>query len=557
MKITSITVKKEEISIAVSGAQEGGTYFVDVLVPVVCGNPDADWSPARIVAHCEPVCHDMSVSVPRFCGEYDCIICAFEVSDGKDKLKGVRYVTEIDEKVPEYDMPYPKKTIKALMQECTVEEIDLLGIQQASISVNQAMMMTLSPAGAIEYTYNGRSYYFKKDVVEKLDAHLRAFAERGVMCVMRYINSPFFWPWEETADDDLVDIILHPDHDNDSPTAHMSAFNVRTEQGIDYFCACTEFLVERYAREDQKYGCCLSYEMGNEVDSHSIWNNAGEMTCEQFISEYTTVIRLAWLLASKHYANFRVHTSFDQCFGAAHNPLKPKGFFAVRKGIEAIAAQCAADGDFPWNVAFHPYPEKYLSHPDFYHDRGPKFSFETKKITFKNIEVMPAFLAQQHLLYKGQPRRIILPEQGFNTRDGEPYTEYEAAHGYCLAYLKIRNLPTIDMFLHYSYMDNPWEFGLNLGIRRFRGYDEKGGQIAGEPKPIYWVLRDMDTPAEAGRIRAARDFIGPELFDRLLDPPEITEALDHSRKGLKGKRKNKRSKIAKEKKEQNAVNFDA
>ena len=40
----------------------------------------------------------------------------------------------------------------------------------------------------------------------------------------------------------------------------------------------------------------------------------------------------------------------------------------------------------------------------------------------------------------------------------------------------------------------------------------------GEPKPIYYVIKDMDTPAEAKRIEEARAFIGPELFDALLNP---------------------------------------
>ena len=126
----------------------------------------------------------------------------------------------------------------------------------------------------------------------------------------------------------------------------------------------------------------------------------------------------------------------------------------------------------------------------------------------------------------------MFPEQGFNSRDGEPFTELEGAHGYCLAYLKIRNQPTIDMFLHHSYMDNPWEFGLNLGVRRFSGFDENGKQVPGEPKPIYYVMRDMDTPAEEQRVQEARAFIGPMLFDRMLNPPRVTEDLDHTKDGL-------------------------
>jgi hypothetical protein len=538
MNIQSITVNKTEIRIDICCATKGQSFRVLSRVPVVCGVPNAAFTPGRVVAQYDVVYGDSYLGIPRFSGQYDYIICSFEVYLSEVRVEGICYVTEIDPAMPQCSAPYPHKSIKAL--DCSLEDVDILGISQAAMSINQATAMTLSPNNAIEFLYNGKPYYFKKSIIEDMDKHLRALSEHGVMCVMRYINAPFLGLIKET-EDELVDIILHPSHDNDFPSAYMSAFNVRTEEGLDYFCACTEFFAERYSREDQKYGCCLSFEMGNEVTSQYIWNNAGELTCQQFMVEYTTVMRLAWLLSSKHYANFRIHTSFDQYFTGRHVPAEPKRFYGMRESIDCIAANCATEGDFPWNIAFHPYPEN-LSYPDFYHDREPSYTFETRRITFKNVEVMPAYLAQEHLLYKGQPRRIILPEQGFNSRTGEPYTEYEAAYGYVLAYLKIRKQPTIDMFLHYSYMDNPWEFGLNLGVRRFGGYDETNKQVAGEPKPIYWVLRDMDTPAEAGRIEAAREFIGSMLFDRILNPPQVVASVDHSKDGLTIMRANDRKK---------------
>lgn len=530
MKITTITVRKDTIDLEICCAETGDKFAVAARVPVVCGDPDAQFTPGRIVAHYQAVYGAGELSIPRHAGDYDQIICAFEVFYEGKRVEGVCYVTEIDSAVPEYNFSYPKCNLKALNSDTLLEDVDRLGIAQTSSGPNQAELMAMYPsANTIEYSYNGKPYYFKKDVVERMDAALIPFGQRGIPCVMRYINASFLIG--DRADSEIVAIIQHPAYDYDFPAAYIGAFNLRTEQGLDYYCACTEFLVERYAREDRKYGWCLSYEVGNEVTSQYIWSNAGEMTCEQFMLEYTSAMRLAWLLASKHYANFRIHTSFDQYFNGRHVPEQPKRFYGMKECIDCIAENGARDGDFPWNIATHPYPEN-LNYPDFYHDREPNFTFATRRITFKNIEVMPAYLAQERLLYKGQPRRIIFPEQGFGSREGEPYTELEGAHGYCLAYLKIRNQPTIDMFLHHSYMDNPWEFGLNLGVRRFGGNDEHGKQVPGEPKPIYYVMRDMDTPAEEQRIQEARAFIGLLLFDRLLNPPPVTEDLDHSNDGL-------------------------
>lgn len=555
MKLTAITVRKTAIDFEICRARAGDLFEISARVPLVCGDAGAEFTPGRVVAKYTVECGDNGASIPRFSGDYDCIICAFEVYSGGGRVEGVRYVTEIDPSVPECSYPYPHVGIKALS--CIPEDMDFLGISQSGLTPNQSKLMAVRPSeDTIEYIFNGRPYYFKKDVVESMDKFLLEGSKRGVINVMIYHNSSF--SLGEKADDELVDIIQHPAYDFDCPTAYISAFNVRTEQGLDYFCACAEFLAERYSREDQKYGRSLSFVMGNEVTSQYVWNNAGDMTCEQFMLEYTTVMRLAWLLSCKHYANFRVHTSFDRYFNGSHIPSQPTRFYGMKASIECIAAHCRRDGDFPWNIAFHPYPEN-LAYPDFYNDRSPNFTFATDRITFKNVEVMPAFLAQEHLLYKGVPRRIMLTEQGFNSRDGEPFSELQGAHAYCLAYLKIRNQPTIDMFLHHAYIDNPGEFGLNLGIRRFGGYKEDGGLIPGEPKPIYYVMRDMDTPAETQRVGEARAFIGAPLFDRLLNPPPVAPDIDRSKGGLTipGMGAKKRGKKAVPVEDRVQTNFDA
>jgi hypothetical protein len=518
MKINTIIAGKENIRLKTDLTDLPLT--VNVKTPVVCGSPKS--SGGSILGSYTVNAANGEYCIPRMIGAYDCIICRFEADMEGTACEGVNYITEIDPGVSQYNFPYPRKGIKALGVN-DAEEVKTLGLQQSSCGPNIAELMTLNPENAIEYQYNGKPYYFKKSVVERMDRRLKMLADNGVMCVMRYVNTSNL----TSADTEkgITAIVNHPAFDYRSPSAYISAFNLRTEEGLDYFCACTEFLIERYARPDNKYGCCLSFEMGNEVTSQYIWGNAGEMECSEYMYEYTSVMRLAWLLAMKHYANFRIHTSFDQYFQGRHIPEKPRCFYGMRECIDNIQKYCDEEGDFPWNIAFHPYPEN-LSFPDFYHDREPSFTFQTKRITFKNIEVMPAYLDQEHLLYKGCPRRIILPEQGFNSRDGEPYTEWQAAYGYVLAYLKIRKQPTIDMFLHHNYIDGPWEFGLNLGVRRFGGYDADGRELPGEPKPIYWILRDMDTPAEGGRVEAARTFIGPELFDWVLSPPAVTGHIE-------------------------------
>ena len=74
--------------------------------------------------------------------------------------------------------------------------------------------------------------------------------------------------------------------------------------------------------------------------------------------------------------------------------------------------------------------------------------------------------------------------------------------------MKARNMKTVDMFTHHSSVDNPGEFGLNLGLIRHNG----------EPKPDYYAFMAMDTDKEPEYVAKARARIGEDLFDYLLSP---------------------------------------
>ena len=124
-------------------------------------------------------------------------------------------------------------------------------------------------------------------------------------------------------------------------------------------------------------------------------------------------------------------------------------------------------------------------------------------------------------------RRIIFSEQGFNSQSGpmQALTEKMAAAGYVLAYMKARNMKTVDMFTHHATVDNPKEFGLNLGMFR---YDANAPHHMGKAKPIFASFTAMETEKEKEAVQSARSSIGEDLFDFLLDPPLVYGDRDTS-----------------------------
>ncbi len=507
MLITSILVTLNEIVFSLDCAPE--------TVSIREYEPLANVECALLSEH-ETHVKDGKATLARFMGKHDRLYSRFEVYAGETRVSGAQFVTDFDISVPENKNDYPvlptKKTLHG-----TEEDILALGIRQQPININLPnLMTTVKSEDTIDFEHDGKTYYFIKKAVDTVDAHMRESKKLGLVVTMILLNSPRLFG--STGEKALLDKCLHPGFDFDSPDAFISAFNMRSHEGQGYYRAFVEFLCERYTKPDSDMGCVAGAIISNEVDSQYVWGNAGEMDVNDYVSEYNEAMRQAWLAGQKHSKSFRVYVSLDQYWHkTAHNVRFPKRYYSGRDIIDELNRLQTERGEFPWCVAYHPYPED-LRWPDFWHDRAPDFTFSTPKITFKNMEVLEAYLSQPHMLYRGTPRRIIFSEQGFNSHSGalQSLTEKMAEAGYVLAYLKAKNMKTVDMFMHHAYTDNPHEFGLNLGIRRF---DANAPHRAGEKKPIWYSVCDMDTEREQARIEKARAFIGEELFDYLLNPP--------------------------------------
>lgn len=481
--------------------------------------------PGRTLSLTKTEAKDGVITLPRKENANDRIYSRFTVytEDGAE-AEGVCYITDIAGDVPTNTSEYPQPPIiKTLGAPPKLSKE--LNIQQGRLDINLPNIMAAAPEeNTIPYEFNGRTYYFRRTAVEHIDEYMLSVP----ITTMILLNSPkLFGSTQEKA---LLDACVHPNYDWNCPNAYISAFDMETEEGQGYFGAFVEFLVERYTRPDKKYGCAVGAIISNEVNSQYVWGNAGEMPVEEYVREYAQAMRLAWICGRKHCSHFRVYISLDQFWCASNFGPMPLRYYSGRTMIELLNTYATAEGNFDWGVAYHPYPED-LRCPDFWNDRAPDFTFSTPKITFKNMEMLEAFLSQPAFLYRGKARRIVFSEQGFNSQKGalQGLTEKMAAAGYVLAYMKARNMKTVDMLTHHSCVDNPHEFGLNLGIFRH----DPSGKI-GEPKPIFESFMAMDTENEPAAVEKARAFIGEELFDYLLNPPILCAERDTSEDDLFG-----------------------
>ena len=434
------------------------------------------------------------VYIPRNAFGRDGLYLAYELYCGSEKLPGIRYADEFN-MTPENDYPYPSANTKKGLQinSAMIEDAIAIGAKHCAYNICIGDLMRSCPDGCIVFHHDGHDYYFDSEAVASYDCSIKQMSDVGIIVTLILLCTK---KWPLIPPENMCSVLLHPDYVNDREKGGglLSGFNVLTDEGIRYYAAFIAFFAHRYTNPSQDHGRAVGMIISNEVNSHWVWSNSGYKNVEELALEYTTALRVACQASVQVYSNMRIYISLDHFWTGALNTNEKDKYTGSRYLLENVVKNANADGDFNWNVAFHPYPE-VLSYPDFWNDKTATDDNDTYRITFKNLGVLSAFLYREENLYKGRRRRIILSEQGFSSH-WTPESEILQACAYGRAYRAVMEIPEIDSFIYHAHGDNAGEGGnLNLGLWR-RNKDKPGFDA---PKPIYYVFKAIDHCDESGR----------------------------------------------------------
>jgi hypothetical protein len=277
-----------------------------------------------------------------------------------------------------------------------------------------------------------------------------------------------------------------------------------------------DFLAKRYSRPDNRYGRIHHWIMHNEINAGWIWTNAGDKTALLYMDLYHRSMRTAYLIARQYDPNAKVFISLEH-----HWTMKPDAhFYAGKELLELLTLFSRAEGDFDWAVAFHPYPQN-LFDPRVWKDTQVSFTFDTPKITFKNLEVLDAFVKKPSMRFEGKRVRAVhLSEQGLNSRDYTPAELRDQAAGMAFAWNKYKNLDSIEVFHYHNWVDNRHEGGLRIGLRKFP--DDKDDPLG--KKPIWFVYQAMATPQEEEVLAPYKPVVGVRDWGEVRHTDRVTSA---------------------------------
>lgn len=377
-----------------------------------------------------------------------------------------------------YQWPYPPAASKKGLQVELVDDALELGIQHAGLNLNLSQLVNPSPssseAAGPQVEIDGRVFHFHRSYLEGLDRQIKTLSDAGVLVnviVLTYLS----------GDPSVSALMIHPDCVAEPPN-RLGAFNNRTADGRAWLTASLQFLAERWSRTDQQFGRVVGWIVGNEVNSHWWWANMGPVTMEAFSEDYEQVVRLMHTAIRSQSASSRVYVSLEHHWNIRYPAGDETQAFAARGFLEHFSTLVRQRGDFDWHVAFHPYPEN-LFDAAFWEDSTATEDDGTQRITPRNLPVLERFLARPEMQFAGQPRRVILSEQGFHSAPTAE-SELTQAAAYCYAYRLIEAMPTIDAFILHRHIDHPHEGGLNLGLRR-RAAAGEGVEQRYPKKPIW------------------------------------------------------------------------
>jgi len=378
--------------------------------------------------------------------------------------------------------PFPTPPNQKGLQVQMVDDALALGIHHAGINVNlTALYDAKSKPETGEFVFNQK-------YIDSLDRQIKLLSDKGVVVYLILIA----YPSKNPAIDAVV---LHPGHRKDYK---FSVGAVNTTNG--YLNAVMNLLAEHWSGAHPEHGRVWGWIIGNEVNSHFLWNNMGLVPLETAASEYEKAFRIMHTAISRHSQHARTYLSSDHHWTSSMHNVSAQEATPGREFLDTFARLVRERGDFDWNVAWHPYPED-LGNPRAWADKTVTHDDGSNKVTFKNLEVLAKHLDKPEMLFDGKPRRIILSEQGFHTLL-TPEGEKLQAAAYVYAWEKIQTLPTVDAFIYHRHVDHAQEGGLRLGLWR-----NAPNSIATphSKKLIYYVFQKAGT----AEWRAAADELLP------------------------------------------------
>lgn len=339
-----------------------------------------------------------------------------------------------------------------------------LGVTQALYNCNIFDIIGTKEDHWVEYSYNGKTYYF--NYIMGLSTETHAMNEAGID-----ISVVLLLPYNAK----YANMIYSGARGKTDKTYY--AWNLDDPDTRELFEAILNFLGETYSREAEGWNQCYvkNWIVGNEVNMPNHWNYTGTTDLDKNVELCARQFKFVNDIMKKYNKNMKTYISIEHSW--THNDegrgIAGKTFLdAFNKKINEM------ENGIDWNIAYHAYPA-IMTNSDIWSSNGyTTDSVNTDFISAKNLNVLTDYVKQNF----GEDVRIILSEQGFTASNGQ---EEKQAAALAYTYYKAEFNDMIDAVIFRSLHDNAAEAaqGFRFGLLK----DD------GSKRVSYDVFKYMDT----------------------------------------------------------------
>lgn len=385
-----------------------------------------------------------------------------------------------------------------------------LGIKSAKEGVLMTnLLFTKQLPNTEPYEYGGVTYYVNKAYVKNIDEGLLPLKGLNVVFA-KTILVPL-----SSQDEYASKLLVHPRCESG---ATYSMPNLTTPESVNYYAAGLNYLAKRYSGSDDSHGRVHHWIMHNEIDAGTTWTNMGSYSntpMNVYMDVHTKSMRIAYNIIRQYNPNSEVFICFTHFWSKDEKGAEK---YAPQKMLELQNKYTNVEGDFKWALAYHSYPQN-LKDAKTWNDSKDKVMWNryTPMITFKNLEVLDAWINLPENKYKGTIKRSLwLSENGTNNPTTSKDDLENQAAGYAYAWYKINKLKGIDAMQWHRWVDNTSEFELYLGLR----------DTDGLCKPIWYVFQAAGTENQDEVFKYYLDVINKTSVEKYTYWDDIMEQFN-------------------------------
>lgn len=411
-------------------------------------NPDTGKLTKRIAKKTKPSGKNKKISFylktsghPEYIqGKY--VLAVKDKSGSFSAVSSAKYVSN-PEKAASCKAAYQLPATKKGLQTTDYAQIDSTKSKAIFFNLSVSTVLTKS-AESVPYTYNGTTYYFNK--IGGYTSLVSRCNDRGIPVTVQLLLD-----WTSSTKD-----LAYAGSRTSAAYYAWDSLSAASRQKME---ALFSFLSELFG-SDSCY--VTNWILGNEINSSSIWNYAGNVTQSQYVTLYSEAFRCLYNAVRSVRANSKCFICLDFYWNTTRQGYSGKSilnaFHATLKNLQP---------NVNWNLAYHAYPHP-LTDTRFWLNSHPADTTNTSTspvITLNNLSVLTNYIKKNF----GTKTRIILSEQGFTSAQGEDAQAAAIALGYYIAACN----PMIDTFHIRSYQDESHEVaqGLAVGIKGKKAFN--------------------------------------------------------------------------------------